>query len=227
MWYIIEPYHYIVWILLIAAMPIYLIVMGLTDYFYHGVIAWDDVGGLLIRNVLSEQNFRPQDRAKAYQKMLDFFWIWSMLVLVQAYSGNLTAMLAKPKLQQPIKTLAELTNQTQISWVIEKGLPAEFYLKTWANGTILKELYNRASLMPPLGPEELLKYGCYAAKLKDEGHFKMGSISDIGRILPMYNKDFTETGKCNFYLLEEKILESIFSMAFQVRNKFVLSKIIP
>ena len=110
MWYIIDPYHYIVWLTIIAALPIYLLAMGLTDYFYYGAIDWDDIGGLVIRNILSENNFRLADREQAYQRLLDIIWIWSMLVIVQAYSGNLTAMLAKTKLQcthEPISEIAE------------------------------------------------------------------------------------------------------------------------
>ena len=120
MWYIIDPFQYNVWLLLIASVPIYLIAMALADYFYYGFIDWDDLGGLLVRNVLSEQNFRLPDRAQVYQKILDIIWIWSMLVIVQAYSGNLTAMLAKPKLKPPLRTLEELMKQEDISWILEK-----------------------------------------------------------------------------------------------------------
>ena len=144
MWYIIEPYHYYVWILLIATVPLYLIVMSLTDYFYCGEIDWENIGGFVVRNVLSEQNFEAPHRAKVYQKILVIVWIWSMLVIVQAYSGNLTAMLAKPELKPPIRTLKELVYQEEISWVVEKGSSFEFYMKRWPNGSVIKSLYNEA-----------------------------------------------------------------------------------
>ena len=214
MWYIIDPFQYNVWLLFIASIPIYLIAMGLTDYLYCGAIDWDELSGFIIRNALSEQNCRFPTRAQAYQKILIITWIWSMLVIVHAYSGNLTAMLAKPKLQTPIQTLDELMNQEEISWVIEKETLPEFYMKTSQTGTIMNKLYNEATLVPHLTPEEQIKYGCYAAKLKGSGKF--GSICDVGGILHMYARDFSETGKCSFYLLEEKFLSSVYAMALQV-----------
>ena len=220
-WYIIDTFDYNVWLLFIASIPIYLIAMGLTDYFYCGVTDWDDLCGFVIRNALSEQNCRFPTRAQAYQKILIITWIWSMLVIVQAYSGNLTAMLAKPKLQTPIRTLDELMNQEEISWVIEKDTLAELYMKTSKTGTIMKKLYNGATPMPLLTPEERGQYGCYAAKLKGSGKF--GSICGAG-IMEMYARDFSETGKCNFYLLEEKFLTSVLAMAFQVGHNYVVTQ---
>ena len=218
MWYIIDPYHYIVWLTIIPALPIHLIAMGLTDYFYYGAIDWDDIGGLIIRNVLSENNFRLADRAQAYQKILDIIWIWSMLVIVQAYSGNLTAMLAKTKLQQPIRTLEELMNQGEMSWVLEKGVPAEFVMKySTPEGSTMKNLYNGASLVSRLNSKEYVKYGCPVAKLREDGKSHTGSICDANQIFQMFHKDFGETGKCNFYLLEEDFFSVMSYMAFQVR----------
>ena len=66
MWYIIDPFQFHVWILFIASIPIYLTAMGLTDYVYHGLVNWDDIGGHLIRNVLSENNFRLPDRKQGH-----------------------------------------------------------------------------------------------------------------------------------------------------------------
>ena len=215
MWYAIDPFQLHVWLLLIASIPIYLIVMGLTDNVYYGLVDWDDIGGHLIRNVLSENNFRLPDRKQAYQKLLDITWIWSMFVIVLAFSCNLTAILAKPKLKLPIKTLHGLMSQDEISWVLEKETVVEHYMKASKAGTPMKKLYNGAKLMPHLTLKEKLKYGCYAAKLRGQGNY--ASICDVGLILPMYANDFSKTGKCNFYILEEKFLSSVYAMALQVR----------
>ena len=153
MWYITEPYHFNVWLIFIATIPIYLIAMSLTDYFYCRDIDWDSLCGFLIRNVLSEQNSSLPHRAQAYQKILIITWVWAMLVIVQAYSGNLTAILAKPKLKTPIGTLQELVNQEEISWVIEQETLVEFYMKTSQPGTMMNQLYNGATLMPRLSFE--------------------------------------------------------------------------
>lgn len=221
MWYIVDPFHFNVWLMFGACIPLYIIAMGLTNYFYHGfkVTDWDDFCGFLIRNALSEQNSRIPDRAQGYQKILIITWIWTMLVIVQAYSGNLTAMLAKPKLQPPIRSLEELLNQEEISWVIEKQTLPELYMKTSPIGSVMNKLYNGATLMPQLTFEEKIKYGSYAKKLKESGKF--GSIENIGWISQMYAKDFGETGKCNYYIMEEKFLSSENAMAFQVRARHI------
>ena len=222
MWYIIDPFQYNVWLMFIASVPTYLIAMGMTDYFYYGEIHFDDLFGFVIRNALSEQNSRFPYRAQIYQKILIIIWSWSMLVMVQAYSGNLTAMLAKPKLQTPIRTLDELINQDEISWVLEEKTVAEFYMKTSQTGTTMKKLYNGATLMPSLTPKEQYTYGCYASKLRGSGN--LASICDVGLILAMYAKDFSETGKCNFYLLEEKFMSSVTAVALQVSHKYVVKQ---
>ena len=69
-------------------------------------------------------------------------------------------------------------------------------------GTTIKKLYYGAKLMPQLALKEKLKYGCYATKLRGSGNY--ASICDGGMISPMYANDYSETGKCNFYILEEK-----------------------
>ena len=48
MWYVIDTFDYNVWLLFITSIPIYLIAMGLTDYFYFGVIDLDDLYGFVI-----------------------------------------------------------------------------------------------------------------------------------------------------------------------------------
>ena len=150
MWYIVEPFHYQVWILLMTSIPIYLVTMGLADYFYRGFADWDALSGFVIRNVLSEQNFRHPTQARAYQKLLVIIWGFAMLVLVQAYAGNLTAMLAKPKLQAPIRTLEELLGRDDTEWVVPKGDGKESYLSTATSGTLINRLYQRTTAMPGL-----------------------------------------------------------------------------
>ena len=142
-----------------------------------------------------------------------------MLVIVQAYSGSLTAMLAKPKLQAPIRTLDELINQEEISWVIEKQTEFENYVKTTESGTIMNKLYNGATLMPLLNNPDRGKFGCYSAKLKGSGNF--ASVCSLIDIMFMYYNDLNVNGKCSYYLFEEKFLSSGEAMAFQVRCKYV------
>lgn len=88
--------------------------MGMAYYFYGGSVDWNMLCGFVIRNALSEQNNSIPHQAKVHQRVLIITWLWSSLVLVQAYAGSLTAMLAKPQFQSPIKNLEELLGQTEI-----------------------------------------------------------------------------------------------------------------
>ena len=133
---------------------------------------------------------------------------------MNAYAGSLTAMLSKPKLETPIKTLDELLSQNKISWVLEKGTPLEYYMQTASPGTTMKLLHQRAVMVPHLTPEEAFKFGCYAAKLKGKGRF--GSFCDLNVIWHMLAKDFSTTGRCNFYLIEDRFKSSMQGAAFQV-----------
>ena len=221
MWYIVDPFQYQVWILLMSSIPIYLVTMGLADYFYRGFADWDALSGFVIRNVLSEQNFIYPNQARAYQKLLVIIWALAMLVLVQAYAGNLTAMLAKPKLQAPIRTLEELLGRDETEWVVPKGDSKELYLSTAPSGTLINSLYKRTTVVPQLSESEnLCRCGCYALHppLREKG---IGAICTNTEIMQTIAVDFGETGKCNFYLIEDLIESSGMPMAFQVHHIYL------
>ena len=156
MWYFKDPFTYTVWLLIVASIPIYIIALGMAYYFFSGSADWNMLCGFVIRNALVEQNQIP-DQAKANQKILIITWIWVAFVLVQAYAGSLTAMLAKPQFQSPIKTLEELLRQNELSWVIEIGTTEEFYTRTSTSSKTLKLLHKRAELEPRLTPREAIQ----------------------------------------------------------------------
>ena len=206
MWHIADPFTYHVWLTIFLSGPLYLAAMGLIDYFYYGSADWGQLCGFILRNALSEQNSGLPKNTKIFQKILIITWLWSVLVLVQAYAGNLTAMLAKPSLQNPIRTLEELLGQNKISWVIEKGTVVDYFTSTAAPGTVMNKLSERATIMSPLTPQERMMYGCYTSKLIEGRRF--ASLCDKGSLRTLLAQDFSETGTCNFYLLKDKLLTS-------------------
>ena len=216
MWFIIDPLDYEVWLGLIISIPVHLLAMSMADYLYNGYAKLDVITGFILRNVLSEQNRLPRKYEKNYQKLLVIVWLWSMMLLIYSYAGNLTAMLARPKLQDPIRTFEELLSQDDVPWVIEEG-PVGFYMKSSASGSVLRRLYEHAITMPKLTALEKMKNGCYTTGIREKG--KYGSICASGNIMALMYNDFTKTGKCNYYITEDKLLESGASMAFQVELK--------
>ena len=161
MWYFADPFTYHVWLLISISIPIYLVIMGLSEYLYDGSVDWDSLCGFVLRNTLSEQNCKPIDYTQAYQKVLIIVWLLSVFVLVQSYAGSLTAMLAKPTFHEPIKTMDDLLNQREIPWVIEKGTLAEYFTSTAETGSAMRKLFEGATTMSPMSPLERFMYGCY------------------------------------------------------------------
>ena len=216
MWYITGPYTNAVWFLIVTSIPLYIIAMALAYYLYSGSVDWDTLAGFVIRNALSEQNSRIPDEDKAFQKVLIITWLGFTLVLVYGYAGNLTAMFSKPKLQPPIKTLEELLKQNEISWAIEEETSEEFVTRTASPGSLWKLLHNQAELVPQLNFSDQFMYGCYSYSAKMRENRRVGSFCYNNRMHQMISQDFTATGKCNFYLLEEKLMPTMPAMAFQV-----------
>ena len=194
MWYIIDPFTCDVWIVLLSSIPIYLLTMALANYFFGRWADWNSVTNFVIRNVLF-QSFTPGNYRNAYQRILIYTWAFSMMTLVYSYSGNLTSMLAKPKLRAPIKTFEELLGQNEVSWAIKKGSFAEFDFSTAPSGSVKKRIFEDAKIIPPL------TRGCLVSKL--EKHF--GSVCSRGEIIALTSRDYSATGKCNYYLLEDRI----------------------
>lgn len=199
-----------------------MIIMGFAYYLDSGSADWIMLCGFVTRNALSEQNNRIPDQRKAFQKILIINWLVFVLVLVQAYAGCLRAMFTKPQFHTPIKTLEELEvqlRQNEISLVIERGTTFEFYMRTAKPGTYPNLLYKQAVVVPRLTPEEKKLYGteCYAAKLaKQTGLGRVSTTCTYGPgIWPMIANDFSTTGKCNFYLIEEKLMSTVGPAAFQ------------
>ena len=219
MWYFATPFAYHVWLFIIISIPTYIAIMGLAEYMYTGLADWDKICGFVLRNAFSEQNsISIINHIQVYQKILITVWLWSVLVLVQAYAGSLTAILAKPIFQEPINSLDELLIQNEVPWVMEKGVWVEYLASTAVSGSAMKQLYDRATFMSPLSPQERGMYGCYTAKIKQERK-KFASLCDKGSIMAMISQDFSKTGKCNFYRTEDKLFTSMAShIATQVEN---------
>ena len=196
----------------LLSIPGFLLAMGVADFLYCGSINWKNLG-FVLRNALIEHSILPSDSRNAYQRILFSVWIWSYMVLISSYSGNLTAMLANPSLQTPIRTLQELLSQNAIPWVIETGGLPEFFMSTAQSGTVMKRVFERSTMMPRLdGP-------CYTDEVKKDGRF--GSICDRSSIRALFDEDYSKTGKCNYYLLEEKFLPTIGALAIQVQEMYV------
>ena len=210
MWFIIDPLGYEVWLFFILSIPIFLLAMVSSNYIFYGCANLDALSGFVIRNALSEQNCKIPSHTKVFQKIMIMIWIWCMLILVESYSGNLKAMLAKPKLEDPIRTIEDLLSQKEMSWAIEEYSTLYYYLNKSAPGSLMNKLYERAIIMPKTAHWTKMPKGGTAY------------ICPVMFFLTSASKDYTKTGKCNYYITEGKLLNTGRAMGFQVEHRSIV-----
>ena len=219
-WSIAHPFAHEVWIAAIISVPLYAIMMGAANYFFYGYFHWKEVFGFVIRNAFSEHADFPDNRRK-YQKLLIIIWVWSTFVLVQAYAGNLTALLTLPRIPDPIRNAEEFLNQTEISLFMEKGNTEVFYFRESAEDSVQRKLFDRATISGPLSNRERLQYGCFTEETYNTRRHAAGCHS--GGVIALFSQDYSEHGHCNFYKTEEKFITTFATLAaFQVRHDLLL-----
>ena len=220
-WFFVDPYTWQLWILCITIIPLYIIAFGLMDCLYFGSVNWNEISDFVIRNALSEQNFEIPCRTKTYQRLLVIIWLWSSMILVSSYAGNLTAMLSKPKLQVPISSSEELISQNKISWVIEEGDLPEFYFSRAKRGSKFKKIYENAKVISPLLPSERKKYGCFSEEIMNQSGL-FASICGMENFLTLISNDYSKTGKCNYYLTQDRFISFGAGLAFPVKTSLFI-----
>ena len=213
MWYFIYPFTPELWSLYIISIPVCLIALGLVDYLCNDISNLDAVASFVLRIALIEHSTRYLGHAKMYQqKLAVIVLVLSFMVLTYSYSGNLTAMLTKPQLQSPIRTLNELLTQSEIPWVIESGGFVETLMSAAPPGSLTNKIYERSTRMSL----KVSSSGCYSAELEEDGSY--GAICSIDDFRTLTAKDFSRTGKCNYYVVEQRFLHSWAALAIQVRH---------
>ena len=213
MWYFIYPFTPELWSLYIIYIPVCLIAVGLVDYLCNGISYLDAVASFVLRIAFIEHSARYLGLARTYQqKLAVIVLVSSFMVLTYSYSGNLTAMLTKPQLQSPIRTLNELLTQSEIPWVIESGGFVETLMSAAPSGSLTKKLYERSTRMSLKGSRQ----ACFSNELEEDGTH--GAICSLDDFKTLTANDFSGSGMCNYYLLQQKFLQSWVSLAIQVRQ---------
>ena len=80
-WSLVHPFQYEVWIAALAVIPIFILAMGLTEYFSSGKINFGRTIGFVTRVVLSEPVPKLPDDRRGYKRVMVIVWMWSFLVL--------------------------------------------------------------------------------------------------------------------------------------------------
>ena len=212
MWNFIYPFTTELWLLYIMSIPMCLIAMVLIDFLCNSSVKFETTAAFVLRIALVEHSTVKSGMAKMYQqKIAIIVLVSSFMVLIYSYSGNLTAMMTKPQLQSPIRTLNELLTQSKVPWVIESDSFVETLMRAAPSGSLTKKLYERSSRMS-LKAEQ----ACYSKELVEDGTH--GVICFLEDFKTLTANDFSRSGKCNYYLVQQKFLKTMGSLAIQVRH---------
>ena len=200
-----------VWIATIISVPLYILVMCVADYFFCGVVDWETNIGFVLRNTLTEHIDSLPDR-RLYQKVLVLFWALPIMIIVFAYAGNLTAMITRPKVLMTPDNAEQMLRQEEIRWAAWDGSLFTKVAKDSPPDSVTRRLIEQALFISK--EDEIWPDNCFTASTKESR--RVAAICDVTSAMGVLSKDFSETGKCNFYLTSDKFLSSGNVMALQV-----------
>ena len=211
-WFFINPFTSELWLLYTSSIPLNFAAMVLVCYLCHKIVKLETTASFVLRVALNEHSDVNMDLTKKIQqKILIIMLVSSYMVLTYCYSGTLTAMLTAPRLQSPIKSLNELLNQHEIPWVLESGSFLESLMSAAPSKSTTRKLLERSTPMSL----SVASSGCYSTELEKSGEF--GAICSNPDFKTLSAKHFSKTGKCHFYAIEERFLDTIVALAIPVR----------
>ena len=214
-WSFLHPLTYQVWIGILISTPLFSLAMALTNRIFYKHMDWENVIAFVLRVAMVDVG--PVESYKIemkYQKLMALVWIWALFVLTQSYAGNLTSMLTRPILIKNIKSVEHLVNQRNVKWAnVDEGAEIYEYLESTSPGSTMRKLFDQAE------PRTDSTSGhsddpCYT--LEQRGARNWASICDINDIDKLKSRDFGETGKCNYYTIDDTFFITPAVMAFQV-----------
>ena len=215
-WSFLHPYTNELWIACYFSIPIVIVVMCLLNY--HVVIDWETIVSFVIRAAMVDGRYpfkRIDSKGNKSLKLLGIIWIWACFILIQSYDGNLTAMFARPTMEKTIRNVEELLNQNAITWALDdNGVEIVEYLKASPNGSNMRRLFDQAEIFRPEGTDGEFYSPCYTIEQRDAGTY--ASICYDKGIKDLKSRDFSDTGRCNYYTTEEKFFTTPAVMALQV-----------
>ncbi|XP_042233744.1 probable glutamate receptor [Homarus americanus] len=152
-----------------------------------------------------------------WKRMMVAVWMLMTLVLTRSYAGNLMALLAVRHIPQPYQSFRDVLDDPSPIMIWQRSSINAEYLRIVKSG-ILYEVAN-------LKYEDRLMYRTQAEypRLVDtlvrEGHHILFGVGVLMRNLMA--KDYTRTGRCDFYTSREKYLPFSASVVSQKDNPII------
>ncbi|XP_068221054.1 uncharacterized protein [Palaemon carinicauda] len=211
-WGFLMPLKNTVWASLIASLLIVCIVHFLFEHFLQPEASWQKQFG----RILFEYFQPPLDHALArntwsvWQKPLLGSWILVSFLLNSSYSGNLKSMMALRYIGHPIQTVRDLIEDTNKKIIIEHRTSYLATVQAIPFGDI-NEL-NKVGEAGRYVDYKMRNFLSYSDKILRGDHVQ---IFDTTNSLYYRAKEFSRTGRCDFYLAKETFIPFVYSMIWQ------------
>ena len=186
--------------------------MGTVEFIANNrSVHWDIIVGFVLRNAFSEHHPELRDQ-KPHQKILVCVWVWSCFILVMSFSGNLTAMITRPKLDMKFTKMEHFSNQDEMTLVTGSGFVMNEYMNSLPDDSLMKEILLKTETLQDW---EEWTSNCFTRRTQFTG--RHASICDDLSTVTLLSKSYEKTGKCEWYTLNENIIRARpLAMAFQV-----------
>ena len=219
-WAYLNPFDYEIWVFSLCITPIYILACVLTDHIFFHYLNWYTWLEFVLRNVLAESSPSykqinrdlPHKKLCLYQSVLIVVWTWCCFILVKSYAGNLTAVIARPKLDMKFTKAEDFLYQDEIALTIEDGIGAIDYMSQSPRDSTMRKLIDKTERSDANKEFD----DCFAKHNEQSG--RHAAICDIVSIKSRLSKDFSTNGHCNWYIIEQKLLGASSVMVFQVGN---------
>ena len=214
LWSFLNPLTYQVWIGILISMPLLILAMGLANYIFYQHMDWQNVINFVLRVALVDGRSIKSCRLNMkYQKLMAIAWMLALFVITQAYAGNLTSILTRPILRKSVKNVEDLVNQTEIKWAsVDEGAEIYEYLESTPPGSTMRRLFDKAEKVVESASAHTHS-PCYKIERNARN---WASICDIIDIDKLKSRDYGDTGKCNYYTIDDTFFTTPAVMAFQV-----------
>ena len=203
----------LVWILILATMPIFVLIMGFADYIYYGEIAWWALSGSVLRIAAVDQIKRFGRDKVAYQKVFLSFLTLSFYVLQATYCGLLISEITKPNLNRLIDVTGDLLKQDELGWVMEDGIGLIELIEAEPAGSTMRQILDKVTFLNEI-KDWYGESGCHSVSTKNS--YKLASICEWNSIRDIIDWDYDDTSTCNFYQAQDIIYTVPQVMFFQV-----------
>ncbi|XP_063885570.1 probable glutamate receptor isoform X2 [Scylla paramamosain] len=144
-------------------------------------------------------------------------WMLTTLVLTKSYAGNLMSLLAVRYVPQPFQTLRDVLDHPSVVMIWQKYSSYEQLLRDSTSGEMREvaglEKEGRLEFHTQVRFKEILD-----TLVRAGGHV----LADAGNSLTkLIGSDFSNKGRCNFYLSRDGFFPSSFGMVSQKTNPLV------